>query len=155
MAGWHIAIAILALLHGRQVECLTAAADEHIKLLRIALKEMAKLWHSSQMFDLGFERLLGSNAFLVCEGREVHAPQVTPENALGGLSDLTAGSGVELMDYFPYATGATSPLVKILVEGETGVVMPFSELEWPNDFTLQLQDLFANDDGTYDDVFNS
>lgn len=158
MAGWHIAIAILALLHGRQVPCLTTAADSHIKILRIALKEMSKLWHSSQMFDMGFERLLGSNAFLVQEGREeVVTPEVTPENALGGLEDSTEGSGVDLMDYFPYITAETGLLIAILVKGQKkgrGVAMPFGELEWPGDFTLQLQDFFDTYDDSFDDTFN-
>lgn len=153
MDGWYIAIAILALLHARQVEHLNVAASEHIKVLRVGLKEIAKLWHSSQMFDIGFERLLGSNAFLVVEGKDAYTPEVTPENALNGLADLAVGSGIDMRDYFPFATADTGPLIKMLLEGEQGVAAPFSNLEWPSDFALQLQGLCDNWNENYEDLF--
>ncbi len=57
VAGWSIAIAMLALLHARKVPRLTLAADCYIQVLRVALREMSKMWHSALMFERGFERI--------------------------------------------------------------------------------------------------
>lgn len=65
LAGWHIEIAILALLHGRRIKQLTEECDRNIALLRIALKEIGKSWPSARMFDVGFERAVRSEMFAV------------------------------------------------------------------------------------------
>ncbi|ERT00705.1 hypothetical protein HMPREF1624_01937 [Sporothrix schenckii ATCC 58251] len=57
IAGWAIAIAVLALLHARKVPRLARAADAHIRVLRVALDAMAKLWHSAHVFASGLERI--------------------------------------------------------------------------------------------------
>ncbi|CAI4215883.1 unnamed protein product [Parascedosporium putredinis] len=57
-AGWYIAVAILALLHARGDPHLQPFADRDIRTLRTALRQMASLWHSSKMFDLGFDKLV-------------------------------------------------------------------------------------------------
>lgn len=141
MAGWSVTIAILALLHARKVERLTKCADAHIQILRIALKEIAKLWHSAEMFDRGFERLLGSNAFLSGDGKQEQSnPTLEHPNSLAGLTDLATGGGVDYMAFFPYVTAQTSPLTEMLLNGNQA--MGFSELEWPLDLTMMLQDFF-------------
>ncbi|KAI5290731.1 hypothetical protein KEM54_000629 [Ascosphaera aggregata] len=63
LSGWHIAIAILALLHGRKIKQLTEECDRNIALLRIALKEVGKSWSSARLFDAGFERVIRSEMF--------------------------------------------------------------------------------------------
>ncbi|KAI5303731.1 hypothetical protein KEM55_000387, partial [Ascosphaera atra] len=50
LAGWHIAIAIIALLHGRRIRQLTEQCDRNIALLRIALKEIGRSWPSARLF---------------------------------------------------------------------------------------------------------
>ncbi|KAL2013170.1 hypothetical protein VTN00DRAFT_695 [Thermoascus crustaceus] len=101
----------LRFLQGMAVEYLSAAADQQIGILRLALKEMAKTWHSSKMFDAGFERLLSS-------AQPAHGPETTGlSNQAGEESHMAAsmlaelvthGGGVDVLDYFPYATGNES-----------------------------------------------
>lgn len=142
MAGWYIAIAMLALLHARQVKHLSAATDQQISILRLALKEMAKMWHSSKMFDVGFERLLRC-------AEPAHSPETTglrsqadqvSHMAASMLAELaTHDGGVDVLDYFPYATAETTPPFAILMaENQT----PFPEPESLNDLTMQLHGLF-------------
>lgn len=64
LAGWHVAIALLALLHARAADSrLREAADGHIAILRIALREIGRQWPSAAAFDTGFEVLMGSGRF--------------------------------------------------------------------------------------------
>lgn len=152
MAGWHISVAILALLHARRVECLTEAADNHIRLLRIALKEMAKMWHSASMFDKGFERLLGNNNFGISDGRlATNGADPRGAGSLSELADLATGNLINWMDFFPFATVQTSPLVEILLTQNS--TMTFSDVEWPNDLSMQLHELFESFGGYDGEVF--
>ncbi|KAL2391328.1 hypothetical protein RJ035_000364 [Blastomyces gilchristii] len=140
MAGWHIAVAILALLHARRIPTLTETADNHIALLKIALKEMAKMWPSANILDQELDRLRTSNKFLVSEERSpTHAMDVRPTNSLSELADLATGTLINVMDFFPFATIQTSPLIEILLTQNSTMI--FADLEWPRDISTQLHDL--------------
>jgi hypothetical protein len=149
IAGWSITIAILALLHARKVPRLAWAADAHIHVLRVALKEMAKMWHSSLMFDRGFERIDTSNQAsppLSTSTRNANDnnPAMNPgrgeQSPISELSDHETSDGLEWRDFFPYLTPETSPLAAMLLEPLP--VMQFVDLDWPVDLTLQLQGFF-------------
>ncbi|PGG96028.1 hypothetical protein AJ79_09769 [Helicocarpus griseus UAMH5409] len=141
MAGWHIAVAILVLLHARRIKPLTESADNHINILKIALKEMAKMWPSASMLDKEFDRLLASNEFVVTEDRSPTRPMdLRPTNSLSELADLATGTLINFMDFFPFATVHTSPLVEILLTQNSTMI--FSDLEWPRDISAQLHGLF-------------
>ncbi|EEH47435.2 uncharacterized protein PADG_03519 [Paracoccidioides brasiliensis Pb18] len=140
MAGWHIAVAILALLHVRQIPPLTEAADNHISILKIALKEMAKMWPSANMLDKEFDRLPASNEFAVSGERSpTHPIDLRPTNSLSELADLATGTLINSMDFFPFATIQTSPVVEILLTHSSSMI--FSELSWPRDISAQLHGL--------------
>jgi hypothetical protein len=143
---WYVAVAILALLHARQVDHLAKTADDDIRILQIALKELGAMWPSAKMFDRGFERLRGSNAFSAA-GAEGDEAANTPGGssatiAASGLVELcmSSGNGVDWMRYFPYVTTETSALASILLAGNQKE--PLLDLDWPTDFTLMLQDIF-------------
>lgn len=144
MTGWSIAIAILALLHARKVQRLTEAADAHICILRIALKEMGKLWHSSRMFDRGFERIDAVKATLrpspECVPDSLSRLSPSLNSPIPELSDHSGSGAIEWKDYFPYLTPETSPLAAILLEPMPDT--PLLGLGWPVDLTLQLQGFF-------------
>ncbi|PGH31773.1 hypothetical protein GX50_05439 [[Emmonsia] crescens] len=141
MAGWHIAVAILALLHARRIQTLTETADSDIKILKIALKEMAKMWPSASMLDKEFDRILASNEFVVSEKRSpAHPMDLRSTNSLSELADLATGTLINVMDFFPFATIQTSPLVEILLSQNSTMI--FTDLEWPRDISAQLHDLF-------------
>ncbi|OJD19281.1 hypothetical protein AJ78_00730 [Emergomyces pasteurianus Ep9510] len=141
MAGWHIAVAILALLHARRIQTLTKTADNHIKILKIALKEMAQMWPSASLLDKEFERLLASKEFVVAEERSPkRLIDMRPTNSLSELADLATGTLINFMDFFPFATTQTSPLVEILLTQNSTMI--FTDLEWPGDISAQLHNLF-------------
>ncbi|EER41499.1 conserved hypothetical protein [Histoplasma capsulatum var. duboisii H88] len=140
MGVWHIAVAILALLHARRIQTFTTTADSHIKILRIALKEMATMWPSASMLDQAFDGLLASNQFAVSEERSpTLTMDVRPINSLSELADLATGTLINATDFYPFATTQTSPLVEILLTQNTTMI--FTDLEWPCDISSQLHDL--------------
>lgn len=146
MAGWYISIAILALLHARQVDCLKASANEQIEILLLALREMAKIWHSSKLFLVAFEKLLkGSNS--IKEGR---SPQIgrVDNTASSTLNELTTDDGLNYLDFFPGTTIETSKLFRILLLTENPPSL-FMGAEWASDLGGQLQHMF---DQPYDSI---
>ncbi|KIX03815.1 uncharacterized protein Z518_07368 [Rhinocladiella mackenziei CBS 650.93] len=135
MAGWYISIAALALLHARQVECLRDGANEQLDVLFLALKEMSKLWHSSKMFLVGFEKLLNGLPPNNRSGRGA-AHSIT----VSALTDLTHEDGINYLDFFPGTSSETSQVFMTLLTHSPPSI--FMETEWANDLSIQLQDLF-------------
>ncbi|KAH0846873.1 hypothetical protein FOPE_11629 [Fonsecaea pedrosoi] len=142
VAGWSIAIAILALLHARRVECLKEHAEQHLEILFTALKEMANHWHSSKMFVAGFESLTGSDSFMsTAKGRpDTHPPPTRAEPDDCQLDYLVEWDGVSYLDYFPGASAHTSAMFNILLKYDPPNL--FSDILVPNDVSMQYQDLF-------------
>lgn len=145
ISGWYISIAILALLHARQVNGLRSEASEQIDILYVALKEISKLWHSSKMFLVGFERLL-TGSHLPPGRTSINAP--APSNGtVSALDDLAGEPGINYLDFFPTATTETSQLFKVLLTENPPNI--FMGAEWANDLSMQLHDLF---DQPFEDV---
>ncbi|KIX03873.1 uncharacterized protein Z518_07426 [Rhinocladiella mackenziei CBS 650.93] len=140
VAGWYNSIAILALLHARRVRSLEPGASEQIDVLYLALKEMAKLWHSSKMFLIGFDKLL----------KDSHPPinRTMANNAErgSGLDELTVENGVNPRDFFPTTTVEISQIFKVLLTENPPST--FRGAKWTNDLSMQLHDLF---DQPYDE----
>jgi hypothetical protein len=144
MAGWYISIAILALLHARQVECLKENANEQIDVLFLALREMSKVWHSARMMVVGFEKLLNESQSRT-DGR---ASQITDmETNRSTLNELITDDGVNYLDFFPGTTVETSKLFRTLLTENPPTI--FMGAEWANDLSIQIQDMF---DQPYDNV---
>ena len=161
MAGWHIAIALLALLHARKVKVLKQEADSQISILRIAMKEMGRRWASANMFDKAIERLLSAQERPPLAENDLqtrHALQglPTPQSTLELLKipELASAEGQDVSKYFPGATRDTSPLFAILLF--SGDAMSFSDPGDTNDLSVMLYDLFDNtfDSINYDDSWN-
>ncbi|KIW87789.1 uncharacterized protein Z519_11763 [Cladophialophora bantiana CBS 173.52] len=145
IGNWYISIAILALLHARQIESLKNVANAQIDILFIALREMSKLWHSARMFLLGFERLLsGFSSDASAASSQTVGNQLS--QALE-LNELNIEDGINYREFFPDATVDTSPLFSVLFTHNPPSI--FVEAEWTNDLSLQLQNMF---DHPYDDL---
>lgn len=142
-AGWYITVALLALLHARSSSHLREHADRDIHTLRTALRQMAALWHSSKTFDVGLERLLA----LEVPSSPARMPDV---GTSVGAAVFGEADEINCLDYFPYITVDTSPLIgAVLAEDQ---VMPFEELQWPIDPTVRLQEFFTcSDTFAFDD----
>ncbi|KAH8695624.1 hypothetical protein BGW36DRAFT_383036 [Talaromyces proteolyticus] len=111
-AGWYIIIAILALAHSRRVEGIGQAAERDIKILQAAIKEMARLWPSSRMFEEGIEKLLNM------EPKEIVGPIATMENCPPSLDrndSLSPTDSIDWRAYFPFISAETSPLIGTLL----------------------------------------
>lgn len=133
-AGWYIAIAILALLHARQIEPLKQHAEADIATLRAALEQMATRWHSSKMFAIGFEKILEAK-FTPKDGQNYaptqdvagptnHILDASQSQVSPTLDDLTGMDTVKWTDCFPFITAKTSPLIAALLDNTLN--MPFA-----------------------------
>ncbi|KAF9882915.1 hypothetical protein FE257_004896 [Aspergillus nanangensis] len=118
MAGWHISMALLALLHARQVKALEDAIQVPFHVLRVALKEMAKRWPSAKMYDNGVDKLLATQ-------QQLPLPAPGPvdvsssEGGSGqrmGSSTMRAGGGggAPLPDIIP-----TPPMLRVVHRSES------------------------------------
>lgn len=142
MAGWYMSIAILALLHARQVECASEAANHEIDTLMLSLKAMAKLWHSSAMFVRRLEKMvLYSPAETTVAQLEPPPREVESHRGASSLADLTAWNGLSYQENFPFASAETSELFRLLLNESNAP--QFSLADWNIDLRLQLYDLFG------------
>ena len=142
VAGWYISIAILALLHARRIDSLHQAVNQEIEILFVALKELSRFWHSSNMFLVGFDNLLSKN-HPGDKADEEGTRNSTSDCRSGAsaLTDLTAVEGINYLDFFPFASAETSQLFQVLLTENPPAVFP--QIEWPTDLSTQLQDLFG------------
>ncbi|KAJ5521061.1 hypothetical protein N7463_001514 [Penicillium fimorum] len=143
MAGWHMALAALALLNACQIGALKEAAKAHIRVLRIGLKELSQRWESAKMYDKGIEHLLRARSRSPYEG-QIPNPQHVPVYPAGDDLSLNPGSaeGQEALKYFPGATKETSLLFETLLATNN----PISNfvMESPSSFQASLPGFSAN-----------
>lgn len=153
MSGWSIAIAILALLHACKVGRLAPEASAHINVLRIALKELARMWRSADMFDRGMERIdTDTMATLLSDMRnkapgsaEAYMAGAAAQAPMSGLSGVEESEdGIDWQGFFPFLTVETSPLAAILLDPTP--TFQLADLDWPADFTMQLPGFFGPGD---------
>lgn len=129
---WYVAIALLPLVYARQAKDLTVAADENIKVLRIAIKELSGVYPGIEMLHHTFDRLTGSNGS-VAEGFS---------NSLDTSSfsgHVIEGTTVDWRNYFPFLTSQTSSLASILLGND--LEPDYLDFE-ANDDMLILDDLY-------------
>ncbi|KAF9889824.1 hypothetical protein FE257_006914 [Aspergillus nanangensis] len=151
MAGWYIAVALLALLHARRASGLQQAADAHIHVLRTALREMGKRWDSARMYDASIQKLLRT------EERDQVTIAATQHDEVE-IEDRSGGSYVgaaerhshNAQQYFPGTSTDTSPLFEMLLPRDRQ--LPFAEPEPDHDYDLSylLYDIFDNPFGGVD-----
>ncbi|KAF9884512.1 hypothetical protein FE257_001700 [Aspergillus nanangensis] len=143
MSGWYTAVAILALLYGRRDSSLQHAADSHIRVLRIALREMGKYWGSAKMYDISIEKLLNREHM---SGFTADTLQENVDLGPGTGAASKAPASFERQDgpnkYFPGTSTQTSPLFELLLPNDEHT--PFSELDHANDLSFMLYDIFDN-----------
>ncbi|OBT75621.1 hypothetical protein VF21_05156 [Pseudogymnoascus sp. 05NY08] len=144
MAGWHIAIATLALLHARQVRGRKETADAHIHVLRVALGEISQRWESAKMYDKGVQRLLAVQDRTLAE-IQASCPQDhlmrQPDQDLIS-NNITLAEEQDGLKYFPGATKEISPLFGILLsKNELGSAFPHENTD---NLGTPFYDLFDN-----------
>lgn len=154
MAGWYIAVALLALLSARQDKSLRQAADGDIRVLRTALREMAKNWDSAKMYTASIDELLNKEEPAICTpaGGGGGGGQRNDDQGLSVRYDTSAGSASQTASgsdehqhgasYFPGTSSQTSALFGVLLRN--GQHSPFSDFDQSNDLSYLLYDIFDN-----------
>jgi len=147
IACWYVGVAIVALLHTQRIESLAQSGAADIRILRLALDEVAVLWPSATIFVKGFERLqafekLGAdsaNDFL-----NLQRPKAGEDSVSSALSDFNWLHGIDCQSYFPTVTAQTSKLAGILLAEHQAEL--WGDTSWLSDPTVQLQNLFDPSD---------
>ncbi|KAK5022308.1 hypothetical protein LTS07_010184 [Exophiala sideris] len=84
IACWYVSTAIVALLHTQRIETLAGPGANDIRVLRLALNELANLWPTTAIFVKGFDRLGAfeqlANAPGGGDGRQQQGSQQQGEN---------------------------------------------------------------------------
>jgi hypothetical protein len=146
MAGWHIAIALLSLLHVRQVDLLQQAADEHIRVLRVALRELSHRFESAKMYDRSIENLLNAQQRHTARDdapvERMPGFRDEPHAMLAHDMDANLDDREDWLKYFPGLPANLSPLLEILLASNQPT--PFSDFGSSNDLSYLLYDIFDN-----------
>lgn len=176
-ACWHVGVAIVALLHTQRIERLASSGAEDIRILRLALNELASLWPSTAIFVQGFERLRvfenlgGSSNNNGGEGRmegmesngtrsayartaaqgesSAAGPPPSPPPQFEPLSDPDRSHGIDFQSFFPFITERTDGLTGILL-AEHHQAEWWEDVSWLVDPTMQLQSWFDPSDALID-----
>lgn len=144
--GWYSTVALLALLYARKIERLREVSDQNIAILWAMLEEIARHWHSSRMFIRGLKRMFGDvpptpGSDLRTGGGDIVAG--SNDDVVPAMAASTPGDNLSYLDYFPTATTEAVPILNVLANNSPWLS---SEIPWPDDFDLQLNDLFCQQD---------
>lgn len=157
IATWYVGVALVALLHTQQIDCLAKNGAADIGILRTALNELASLWPTAAIFVRGFERLKAFDKLyeVVAQSQsslDPHAQQVQDASGVGtststmALSDLNWMHGIDWRSYFPFMTAQTSGLLEDLLNLEHQTQDILGDISWLDDPTIQLQNMFDPSD---------
>ncbi|ETN38999.1 uncharacterized protein HMPREF1541_07041 [Cyphellophora europaea CBS 101466] len=161
IATWYVGVAIVALLSTQSLEHLAPSALEDIRILRLALNELAPLWPTATIFIRGFERLKAFEALDRAteqssdngrdDAREGHpftpmndasANAADELNTTPTLSNPNWMNGIDWRSYFPFITEETSALVAEILATENQMYNFLTDDFRYDDPSLALQDLF-------------
>ncbi|KAL6708926.1 hypothetical protein ACN47E_002333 [Coniothyrium glycines] len=138
---WHVGTAFIALLQACRIPHLRKSADEDLKILEIAVKELQKMWASANVIAQGFERLRGPQQ--ICTSR-----MLSPSgHDLPPTSSENTDDAFDWMRFFPFISKATGGIAESLVSGREhgtatrGFPSPNNEL-FHGTLLAQFQDLF-------------
>ena len=150
-SGWYLTIAVHALVHVLPLDSLSRHAAQHIHVLRSALKHLASANYTARAFEKRLDRLIKPQAFVSPSSNRqprltgsqpatlVVQPNAGPRGRPSGLGDLCAGDSVHWLDFFPFATAETSPLVAVIFEE---CKSDFPQLWYPADLDFRLEDFW-------------
>ncbi|KAJ5806876.1 hypothetical protein N7474_010468 [Penicillium riverlandense] len=155
MAGWYITISLLALIRATEIPAFASTTDGPIRVLRVALKDMAERWPSAKMFHHGIEHLMSSPCGDRPDGRtrqtedqdtqELRQLEKLDSFRYQGQSHvdpntLTATAVQNSLNFFPGANPETTPFFKELLSLTDPLGLPLTS----DEFNQALFDLFEN-----------
>lgn len=155
MAGWYITISLLALIRAKEIPTLAITTERPIRVLRVALKDMAERWPSAKMFHHGIEHLMSSPCgdrpdYRTRQTEEQDAQELRQLEKLNSFryqgqsqvdpNKLTAAAVQNSIDFFPGANPETTPFFKEMLSLTDPVGLPLTS----DEFNQALLDLFDN-----------
>jgi hypothetical protein len=150
ISSWYVAVAIVALLYTQRVEDLAESGAEDIRVLKLALSELARLWPTTEIFVKGFDRLKAFENLRSGKPDIESAASTTDHPTTSSpLSDVDWFHGIDWRSYFPQVTGQISGLAAILLaEQPTGGM--WEDMSWLADPAMHFQNLFDTSDAAMD-----
>ncbi|KAK5064635.1 hypothetical protein LTR84_000469 [Exophiala bonariae] len=150
ISSWHVAVAIVALLYTQRIEGLAESGAEDIRVLKLTLGELARIWPTTEIFVKGFDRLKAfENLPSGKHGQGATASAIDHPTTSSPLSDVDWFHGIDWRSYFPNVTVHVSGIAAILLaEQPTGFV--WEDMSWLADPAMHLQNLFDTSDATLD-----
>lgn len=147
---WHVGTAFIALLQARQIQHLSAYANDDIEILNHAIKQLQQMWASANIIGQGIDRLRVPET---APGESAQPSNTTSERlrtSLGsGISnDIDpADDDFDWMRFFPFVTKSTNGIAESLISGKEqgtatrGFPSPNNEI-FHDTLLAQYQDLF-------------
>lgn len=112
---WYVGMAFISLHQASQSENLKESALADLEILVLAIKELKKMWATAAVFEQTFERLRSDNRSLNAEEfPNRHLGNERSTRALHSEEEVLQ-SGIDWMDYFPFATSQTSLVAEKLM----------------------------------------
>lgn len=165
IATWYVGVALVALLSTQRLENLVKSGAEDIRVLRLALNELASLWPTAMIFVRGFERL---KAFEFLDGSSDPSDPDAPRALCGGnpsepANDTAANiaderivspglssshwmHGIDCRSYFPFISEQSSSLIAEILVSENQMDTFLGDNFWYDDPSLALHDIFSSAD---------
>ncbi|KAK6378862.1 uncharacterized protein PV06_10499 [Exophiala oligosperma] len=144
IACWYSGMAFTALLQGSRTEHLRDDANADLRIITAAIKRLKDLWGTANVYDKGFEKLRTLNKSVSMEDfpncHMMNERSVRPMNS----EESAVGNGIDWLEYFPFVTNQTSPLVAKLLNQQD-----VDDFQWDHfgDFSaFQFQDLVEDFD---------
>lgn len=98
------------------MDTLVKSADEDIKILLVALKELRIMWPTANIFIQGYERLRSNGATATdADNSSTNSRGPPRPDHFSDVDDLSGSNGIDWTQYFPHATVHTSGLAKELL----------------------------------------
>ncbi|KAK5202999.1 hypothetical protein LTR96_011112 [Exophiala xenobiotica] len=136
---WYSGMAFPALLQGSRTEHLRDDANADLRIITAAIKRLKDIWGTANVYDKGFEKLRTLDKSVNMEDfpncHMMNERSVRPMNS----EESTMGNGIDWLEYFPFVTAETSPLVAKLLDQQD-----VDDFQWEHfcDFSaFQFQDL--------------
>lgn len=162
---WYVGVALVALLSTQRLENLVKSGVEDVRVLRLALNELASRWPTAMIFVRGFERL---KAFEFLDGPNGPSAPDAPRTLRGGNPSMpTTGAAADIANeaivspglssshwmhgtdgrsYFPFISAQSSSLIGEIIATENQLENFLGDDFWYDDPSLALQDIFSSAD---------
>ncbi|KAK5202988.1 hypothetical protein LTR96_011123 [Exophiala xenobiotica] len=145
---WYSGMAFAALLQGSRIERLRDDANANLLIITNVISGLKDTWGTANVYDKGFEKFRTFDKSVNVD--DFPNCYILNERAVRPMSseESATGNGIDWLEYFPFVTAETSPLVAKLLDQPD-----VDDFHWENfcDFSaIQLHDLVGDFGGWAD-----